>query len=128
MKCGPAANKFGEFIVKNLWDESVEFFDPLTRGHWKALAIQQLQQDLGALSPEQRAIVRQCVVQSLGAGLHRFLFALGEAQDSNQGLAVVVDGVDIVEQSDGLHGETSGPDGWMAKYSAHPEAYPEYKV
>jgi hypothetical protein len=128
VKCGPAANKFGEFVVKNLWDESVEFFDLLARGHWKAPAIQQLQKDLAALSPEQRSIVRQCVLQSLGTGLHQFLFALGEAHDFKQGITVIVDGVDIVEQSDGLHGESFGPDGWMAKYSKHPEGYPQYKT
>ena len=128
MKCGPAANKFGEFIVTNFWDESVEFFDQLVRGHWKAPALQQLQKDVAALSPAQRATVRQCVLQSLGAGLHRFLFALGEAHDFNQGPTIVVDGVDVVEQSDGLHGETFGPDGWMAKYAKHREGYPEYKT
>ncbi len=126
MKCGPAANKFGEFLVRNLWDESVEFFDRLARGRWKTPALRQLQEDLAAFSPEQRAIVRQCVLQSLGAGLHRFLFALGEAHESGQGIAVVVDGVDVAGQSDGLHGETFGPDGWMARYSKHPEGYPEY--
>src|SRR5262249_32258767 len=123
----PAANKFGEFIIKNLWDESVEFFDLLSRGHWKAPALKKLQKEVVALSPQQLAIVRRCVVETLGVGLHRFLFALGEARDFDQGIAVVVDGVDVVEQSDGLHGESFGPDGWMAKYSRHPEGYPEYK-
>jgi hypothetical protein len=128
MKCGPAANKFGEFIVKNLWDESLDFFDRLARGHWKAPADQPIQRELMALAPEQIALIRRCVVKSLGAGLHRFLFALGEAHDFEKEIAVIVDGVNVVEQSDGLHGESFGPDGWMAKYSRHPEGYPEFDV
>jgi hypothetical protein len=115
-------------MVKNLWDESLEFFDLLAQGHWKAPALQQLQNDLMAMSPEQRIIVRQCVVKAMGTGLHQFLFALGEAHDCEQGIAVVVGDVDICEQSDGLHGEIFGPDGWMAKYSKHPEGYPDYKT
>lgn len=128
MKCGPAANKFGQFIVKNLWDNAIEDYDLLARGHWKTPAVQQLQKEVAALTPQQREIVRRCIVESLGSGLHQFLFALGEAHDFKQGIAVVVDGVDIVEQSDGLHGELFGPDGWMAKYSKHPEGYPDFKV
>jgi hypothetical protein len=127
MKCGPAANKFGEFIVKNLWDEAIEHHDLLARGHWKAPALQQLQKDLARLTPKQKKIVRQCIIEALGSGLHQFLFALAEAHDFEQGIAVVVDGVNVVEQSDGLHGEPFGPDGWMAKYSKHPEGYPEFQ-
>jgi hypothetical protein len=58
-------------MVKNLWDQSIRFYDLLARSHWKAPALQQIQKDLAALSPEQRAIVRRCVVLSLGNGLSR---------------------------------------------------------
>jgi hypothetical protein len=126
MECGPAANKFGEFIVKNLWDRSIGFFDKLALGHWKAPVLQQVQKDLSALPPEQVALVRRCVVESLGHGLHDFLFALGEAHDFDNGIAVVVDGLDIVDQSDGLHGEIFGPESWMAKYAKFPEGYAEF--
>lgn len=127
MKCGPEANRFGEFVVKNLWDESVEFYELLAQGHWKAPDLKKLQKDLASLSTKQRAIVRQCVIKSLSAGLHRFLFALGEAHDLDEAIAVIVDGVNIADQSDGLHGETLGPDGWMARFSKYPESYPDYK-
>ncbi len=56
VECGPAANKFVEFIVKNLWDKAIQFHDLLARGHWKAPALQQLQKDLAALTPKQREI------------------------------------------------------------------------
>src|SRR5262245_16181811 len=126
MECGPAANQFGEFIVKSLWDRSIGFFDKLDLGHWKAPRLQQLQKDLATLSPEQVALVRRCVVESLGNGLHDFLFAIGEARDLDKGIAVVVDGVNIVDQSDGLHGEIFGPEGWMAKYAKFPEGYAQF--
>src|SRR5262249_12988151 len=128
MKRGPSANKFGEFIFRHLRGESTTFFQRLARGHWKAPADQEIQKEVMALSPEQIALIRRCLVKSLGAGLHRFLFALGEAHDFDRGITVVVDGIDVVDESDGLHGESFGPDGWMAKYARHPEGYPEFDV
>ena len=119
MKCGPEANKFGEFLVKHLHDETVEYFDRLAVGKWKSPATQPLQNELAKLSPKQRELVRRCILQSLRSGMHQFLFALGEAHDFNRGIAVVVDGVNIAEQSDGLQGEMFGDDGWLAKYSKH---------
>ena len=121
MKCGPAANKFGEFIVKNLYDEAIDFFEMLSKGHWKAPGLKALQAQVQALSPGQLDLVRSCIQKAVGAGLHRFLFALGEAYDFKQGIAVMVDGINVVEQSDGLHGESFGPDGWMAKFSKFPD-------
>ncbi len=125
MECGPAPNKFGEFIVKNFYDESVEFFDKLAQGSWKAPALLPLQKSFKQFSPEQLEVMRQAVIRSLGTGIHQFLFALGEAHDFDQGIAVVVDGVDVVDQSDGLHSESFGPDGWMAKYSKYPDYFAE---
>jgi hypothetical protein len=120
MKCGPQADKFGKFIITKMFDEAIGAYDGLARSHWKAPTLQQLQADLAALTPEQRDIVRQCVIEAIGSALHSFLFALGEAHDFGEGIALLVDGVNIVEQSDGLHGEPYGPDGWLAKYSKYP--------
>jgi hypothetical protein len=125
MQCGPAANKFGEFVVKNLWDKSFEFYDLLARGHWKAPSLQELQDQLAAFSDEQRDVVRRCIAQSLSHGLHQLLLAIVDAYEMNQGISMIVDGVNIVEQSDGLHGEIFGEDGWMAKYSEYAKDYPE---
>jgi hypothetical protein len=121
-----AANKFGQFIVANLWDESIEFFDGLAQGRWKATALQNLQEELTALPSGQQDIVRRCVIRTLQTGLHQLLFAISEAADSKSGISIIVDGVNVADQSDGLHGEPYGPDGWMAKYAKHPEGYPTY--
>ena len=119
MKSGDPVHKFGEFLVKNLHDEAIGFFEQLALGQWKAPALQPLQKALASLTPPQREIIRECVRRSLVAGLHRFLFALGEAHDIDQGITVLVDGADIAEQSDGLQGEIFGDDGWLAKYSKY---------
>ena len=119
MKVGPQADKFGAFIMKKLRDEAIDYYDGLARKHWKAPGLQPLQVALATMTPEQRAVVRRCIISSVDAALHSFLFGLGEAHDRNEGIAVTVDGKNIVEQSDGLHGELFGDDGWYGRYSKH---------
>jgi hypothetical protein len=59
------------------------------------------------------------MIAALDYGLHSFLFALSEARDSGLDVAVTVGGCDIAEQSDGLHGELFGDEGWFIKFSRH---------
>ena len=122
MECGSEAERFGRLLVEKLRDNAIGLYDGLANGHWKAPALQRLQDELAELTPEQRDLVRRCLIAAVDNGLHDFLFALGEAHDSQAGIAILVDGVNIAEQSDGLHGEPFGSDGWIAKFSKYPEA------
>ena len=47
--------------------------------------------------------------------MHDFLFALQKIDD----IQILVDGQNIVELSDGIHGEAYSDEGWFAKYSRH---------
>jgi hypothetical protein len=38
-----------------------------------------------------------------------------------EGIALLVDGKNLVELSDGLHGESLGADGWNARFSKYGE-------
>src|SRR5437899_368774 len=97
-------DKFGEFIVTRLYDQAIDHADGLLAGHWKSPSSKGLQGELARLSPSQRQLVRRVVVNSVGSGLHDFLFALGEAHDFKRGIAVIVDGQDVAALSDGLQG------------------------
>ena len=78
-----------------------------------------LRNDLARLTPEQRDTARRAVIEALDHGLHDFLLALSESPAVGAGIAVVVDGRNVAEQSDGLHGELFGDSGWFAKFSRH---------
>lgn len=121
MRVGPEADKFGAFLMANLRDKAIDFFDGLALGRWKSPRMQPLQTALAALTPEQRAVARRCVLAAVDAGLHDFLFALGDAHDRGEGIAVLVDGHNVAEQSDGLHGELFTGEGWFARHSRHGE-------
>lgn len=116
-----AVEKFGRLIVKALRDGAIGFIERAVKGQWKAPSLHRLQSDLASLTPEQREVVRRCLVRAIDTGLHDFLFALVEVNDRDQGVEVIVDGQNVVELSDGLHGEPF-VDGWIAKYSQFPES------
>lgn len=113
---------FGQFIMKNLRDNAIDQFDGLARGHWKAPGLAKLQKDLTTFTPEQLAIIRRTVVESIDTGVHDFLFSLQENLDFDNNIQIHVEGKNIAELSDGLHGELFTEDGWKAKYSVHGEA------
>jgi hypothetical protein len=119
MKAGPQANRFGEFLMTTLRDEAIDFFDRLAAGRMKSYRDKTLADDLARLTPEQREIARRSVIAALDHGLHDFLFALSEGQELGASVAVTVDGRNVAEQSDGLHGELFGDSGWFSKYSRH---------
>jgi hypothetical protein len=118
MAGGPPLDQFGQFLMANLRDKAIEFFDRLAEGQWKAGRLQQLQADLTGLDESQRSILRRCVVDVTDNAIHDFLFALQELADFEDDIQVVVQGQNIAKISDGLHGELFTTDGWMAKYSA----------
>jgi hypothetical protein len=105
--------------MEKLRDVAIDHINGLLAGHWKSPRLQALQSDLRPLTPEQQAIVCQCVIEAMDAGLHEFLFALSDEYDSGRKIAIVVEGQNIAAQSDGLHGELFGNNGWFAKYSKH---------
>jgi hypothetical protein len=119
MRVGPQADQFGAFLVANLRDAAIDTADGLLAARWKAPGLESLQSELRRLTPEQRAIVRRCVIEAVDSGLHDFLFALGEQHHAGGTIAVVVDGHNIAAQSDGIHGEPYGDDGWFARFSKH---------
>ncbi len=116
MKAGPQANKFGKFLMATLRDEAIDFLDRLAAGSVKSPRTKALRDDLARVTPEQRDIARHATIAAIDDGLHDFLFALSE---EGQHVVVTVDGHNVAEQSDGLHGELFGDTGWFSKYSRH---------
>jgi hypothetical protein len=119
MKAGPQADEFGAFLMTKLRDSAIDEADALLSAHWKAPGLLSLQNDLAKLTPDQRAVVRRCVITSIDGGIHDFLFALSEEHDAGGRIAIVVEGQDIAGQSDGLHGEPYTDEGWFGRFSKH---------
>ena len=114
----PAVDKFGALVIRQLRDSSIDHFDRLAGQQHKAPALLDLQRRLSELPDDVQSIIRDCVVSCVDTGLHDLLFGLVESHDADDGIAVIVDGTNIADASDGLHGEQFTDDGWIAKFVA----------
>jgi hypothetical protein len=114
----PSVDKFGELLMTKFRDRAISFYEMVAANKWAGKS--RFQADIAGLTPEQLDIVRRCVIQAIDHGLHDFLFAVGEASDSIQ---ILVDGKNIIELSDGLHGEAYGSKGWIVKFSEYAESH-----
>jgi len=117
----PSVDKFGAFVIHRFRDNSIDHFDRLATQSHKAPALVDLQRRLAKLPKDVQAVVRDCVVSCIDKGLHDLLFGLVESQDTDGGIAVIVDGTNVADASDGLHGEQFSEDGWIARFGAFDE-------
>ena len=80
-----------------------------------------MQSALQSFTDEQKEVVWLCVRKSFDKAIHTFLFKLQEQADFEIDIQILVDGKNIVEESEALHWELFGEDGWLAKYNTFGE-------
>jgi len=115
MKTLSPVDKFGKFIVENLRDKGIDFAEGLLSKHWKAPSLLDMQNEIANLNDIQKTAFIKAVTETIDGAMHDFLFALQEIKD----IQILVDGQNIVELSDGIHGEAYSDEGWFSKYSRH---------
>lgn len=112
-------DKFGNFIVSELFDKGIECFLNLKNDHYKSLDKLELQKKLKKFDEEQMEIIQELFIQTLLTSTHDFLFALEERSDLEEDIKVFVDGKNIVKESDGMQGELFAENGWLFKHSKY---------
>lgn len=113
-------DKFGEFYVRNLRDKMLHDIDMLLSGAWKAPSVLNLQKMLADLPEDSRDLIREVAEHMVVTGMHDFLFALQEEADNDGAIRLMVDGVEVAKESDGMHGEISSDERWIARFSQYP--------
>ena len=108
-------DKFGKFLVENLRDKGIDFAEGLLSNHWKAPSLLDMQNEIANLNDTQKIAFISAITETIDGAMHDFLFALQEINE----IQILVDGQNIVELSDGIHGEAYSDEGWFAKYSRH---------
>ena len=114
-------SKLGMLLISNFRDKSIDQHDMLLDGKLRGKHIHELQARVGALSPEQRVLLREVVIDVLDVALHDMLFAFQDAHDRELGIELMVDGRSAADLSGMLQGEPLGPDGWIARFSKYPK-------
>ena len=112
-------DKFGEFLISNLRDSAIDFFDKLLEGYWKPSALKRLQEELTGFTPEQKEVIRKSFVAGIDTSIHDFLYALEENFETTKDLEFLVEGQNIVTLSKGLHSELLSKDGWFERFSRY---------
>jgi len=112
-------DKFGKFLVENLRDKGISHAEFLLNNRWKSPALQNIQHELSYLSFSQKETVKKAIISTIDSAIHDFLFALQEQADFDNEIQIIVNEDNIVELSDGIHGEAYSDDGWYAKYSKY---------
>ncbi|MFP5043064.1 hypothetical protein [Parasediminibacterium sp. JCM 36343] len=119
MKSLSPVDKFGKFIVENLRDKGIDFAEGLLKNLWKAPSLLKIQNEIATLNDNQKIAFIKAITQTMDGAIHDFLFALQEQADFDNDIQILVDGQNVVELSDGIHGEAYSDEGWFAKYSRH---------
>lgn len=114
-------DKFGKFVVENLRDKAIKYYDGLENGHWKAPSLKLLQERLQDFDNDQLHVIRKCIIEVVDSSVHNFLFALQENHEIKNDIQVIVDGINVAEISNGLHGEPYTEDGWYTRFSTFGE-------
>ncbi|MFB9077979.1 hypothetical protein ACFFLS_04835 [Flavobacterium procerum] len=112
-------DKFGKFMMQNFRDKGIHFAKGLLAQQSKAPDLQELQNVLSTLTEVQKDAVIKTITETIDRAMHDFLFALQEQADFDNEIQILVDEQNVVELSDGIHGEAYSDDGWIAKHSQH---------
>jgi len=109
----------GEFLMMNYRDKALLTLEKAFNGKWKAQSLQDFQYVLQNLSSEQKEKLFDGFEHIITGALHDLLFSLQEGDNFKNRIHLMVDGLDAVKISDGLHGEQFTDDGWIAKFSKY---------
>ena len=111
-------DKFGKFIIENLYDKGIYKFMELKKGNFK-LHPNQTENPFDQFDESQIKVIEAILRKTLTGATHDFLFALEERNDLEEDIQVMVDQENIAELSDGLQGELFLEDGWINKFSEY---------
>ncbi|MBN7817018.1 DUF6547 family protein [Algoriphagus pacificus] len=120
-------DKFGKLIVEKLRDKQIDWFRGLIQGKWRSQESKELHAKLSKLTQDQKQVVADVLEKVLENSMHDFLFAIQESNDLDSGLKVFMDGENVAELSDGLHGEIFTEDGWVQRFSRHKSVFENEK-
>ena len=114
-------DKFGELIMHALRDTSIELCKGLTEANFTAPNHQAMQRQIAHMSDAEKDLLVKCVTYCIDGGINDFLYDLDKACREATKIQLSVDDQNIAEQTDALHREVHGPEGWKTRFSEYTE-------
>lgn len=118
-------DRFGEFVIENLFDQGISKFQRLSNGEMKTPSLKTLQEELKSFNEKELEIIQKLVIEVMTSSTHDLLFAIQESAELDDGIQIKVNNKNVAELSDGLHGEIFTEKGWIKKYSVFKDFYKE---
>ena len=108
---------FGEFLMKNYRDKALKTLEMAMNNQWKSEAFEEFQSFLQTLNESQQELLFSGFQRLIDNALHDLLFGLQEENHFASRIKILVDEHNVLEVSDGIHGEQYSKDGWIEKFS-----------
>lgn len=108
-----ALDIFGQFIINNLFDKGLERYFDLKNNKFKSSSSIEISNCLQNLTKTQTDLIEKMTNEVLVTAVHDFLFSVQESDE----IKIIVNGIDVAEESDGLHGELFTTEGWIHLFS-----------
>ncbi len=120
MKSSSPLDRFGEIVIHNLRDSPIEAAELLMANRVivdKDPQLLAMQDQLAQLGESQRELIRQLLDYTSTVAIHDFLSELQHAAEDN--LELIIDDVEVIEESDGIQNELLEEDGWIERFSRY---------
>ncbi|MDA0118053.1 hypothetical protein [Vibrio sp. T11.5] len=112
-------DEFGKLLIEKLRDVSIELCEGLTESRYESPGHKEIQNEIEAWSPEQKALLVKTVTYCIDGGINDFLFNLDKAIRKSENIALSVGGQNITTSSESLVCKLYGDGGWQKKFSKY---------
>ena len=110
---------FGQFLMKYFRDRTLMTLENAMKKKWEGGSFTEFQEFLQTLTEHQKKIIFSGFREMIHGALHDLLFGLQEENHFTGRIKILVDEYDVVQISDGIHGEQYSKDGWIEKFSTY---------
>lgn len=104
---------FGKKLIEEVRDRTIRGVDLRLKGAMKDEESIKLAGLIKTMSKQDKTVISQIIPLTVDLCIHNLLCMLEDDKDIN----ISVNGIDVIEESDGLAGELYTEDGWILNYS-----------
>ena len=110
-------DQFAKIVIDNIRDKQIDYANILLNNKSNTSDLKLLQKKLNKLDKEQKKSINELLEEITTNTMHDLLFALQDCHNTEGGIEILVNNKNIVDLSDGIHGEIFGKDGWICRFS-----------
>ncbi|MDR2951075.1 MAG: hypothetical protein LBV71_17955 [Prevotella sp.] len=120
MKANDKLNTFGELLIENVRDRTIDKYNRIIEGKMKDANSLKLHTFISQLDENAKSILHRVIMDTIDNQLFNTLTLFEQNEEYLVGYLGEKEVFhNLVDESDGLAGELLGDDGWIKKYSKY---------